>query len=107
MLMESITCTTNVCDCHMRSIQTVFSRKADNPTANVAGNQHWGHATSKDLFTWANQQIAIFPGSAVEGVFSGSAIVDVNNTSGMFVCITLLRELPKQLTSHSQIRIME
>ena len=59
----------------------------DNPTANVAGNQHWGHATSKDLFTWTNQQIAIFPGSAVEGVFSGSAIVDANNTSGMFVCI--------------------
>ncbi|KAF3009591.1 hypothetical protein E8E13_006549 [Curvularia kusanoi] len=55
-----------------------------NPTANVAGNQHWGHATSGDLFTWTNQQIAIFPGSAVEGVFSGSAVIDANNTSGMF-----------------------
>ncbi|KAJ4373604.1 Invertase [Didymella sp. IMI 355093] len=55
-----------------------------NPTANVAGNQHWGHATSTDLFTWTNQQIAIFPGSEDEGVFSGSAVIDSNNTSGMF-----------------------
>lgn len=56
----------------------------DNPTANVAGEQHWGHATSKDLYTWTNQQIAIFPGSEEEGIFSGSAVIDSNNTSGMF-----------------------
>lgn len=56
----------------------------DNPTANVAGEQHWGHATSKDLFTWINQQIAIFPGSEDEGIFSGSAVIDSNNTSGKF-----------------------
>lgn len=55
-----------------------------NPTANVAGNQHWGHATSDDLYTWTNQPIAIFPGGPTEGVFSGSAVVDVNNTSGFF-----------------------
>ncbi|UPX19873.1 Beta-fructofuranosidase [Ascochyta rabiei] len=55
-----------------------------NPTANIAGEQHWGHATSKDLFTWTNQQIALFPGSEDEGIFSGSAVVDNNNTSGMF-----------------------
>jgi beta-fructofuranosidase len=57
---------------------------SDNPTANIAGNQHWGHATSKDLYTWTNQPIAIFPGGPTEGVFSGSAVVDVNNTSGFF-----------------------
>lgn len=56
----------------------------DNPTANVAGNQHWGHATSNDLYTWINQPIALFPGGPTEGVFSGSAVIDVNNTSGMF-----------------------
>lgn len=56
----------------------------DNPTANVAGNQHWGHATSKDLLTWINQPIALFPGGPTEGIFSGSAVVDVNNTSGFF-----------------------
>ncbi|KAF2661776.1 glycoside hydrolase family 32 protein [Lophiostoma macrostomum CBS 122681] len=55
-----------------------------NPTAIVAGNQHWGHATSRDLYTWENQAIAIFPSGPTEGIFSGSAVVDVNNTSGFF-----------------------
>jgi beta-fructofuranosidase len=32
-----------------------------NPLTPVAGNQHWGHATSRDLYTWENQKIAIFP----------------------------------------------
>ncbi|KAF1959593.1 hypothetical protein CC80DRAFT_545039 [Byssothecium circinans] len=58
--------------------------RSNNPTANIAGNQHWGHATSRDLYTWTNQQIAIFPGSPTEGIFSGSAVVDSNNTSGFF-----------------------
>jgi beta-fructofuranosidase len=56
----------------------------DNPTAAVAGNQHWGHATSEDLYSWINQPIALFPGSPTEGIFSGSAVVDANNTSGFF-----------------------
>ncbi|KAI0628209.1 glycosyl hydrolase [Trametes polyzona] len=55
-----------------------------NPTANVAGNQHWGHATSRDLYHWINQPIAIFPPSNDSQIFSGSAVVDVNNTSGFF-----------------------
>ncbi|OJT04982.1 Invertase [Trametes pubescens] len=55
-----------------------------NPTATVAGNQHWGHATSRDLYHWINQPIAIFPPTSDSGVFSGSAVVDVNNTSGFF-----------------------
>ena len=50
----------------------------------MAGNQHWGHATSKDLYHWENQQIAIYPGAEGEGIFSGSAVIDVNNTSGFF-----------------------
>ena len=62
-----------------RLIETV-----DNPTAVVAGNQHWGHATSKDLYHWENQAIAIYPGAEGEGIFSGSAVIDVNNTSGFF-----------------------
>ncbi|KAI9724812.1 MAG: hypothetical protein M1812_000088 [Candelaria pacifica] len=55
-----------------------------NPTDIVAGNQHWGHATSADLYHWTNQPIAIFPGAEGEGIFSGSAVIDVNNTSGFF-----------------------
>ena len=55
-----------------------------NPTAPVAGNQHWGHATSKDLYTWTNHPPALSPEAEGEGIFSGSAILDVNNTSGFF-----------------------
>ena len=57
---------------------------SDNPTSTIAGNQHWGHATSRDLYRWENQKIAIFPANETEGIFTGSAIVDVNNTSGFF-----------------------
>lgn len=56
----------------------------DNPTQTVAGNQHWGHATSRDLYHWLNQPIAIYPGNSSQGIFSGSAVIDVNNTSGFF-----------------------
>ncbi|KAF3764167.1 family 32 glycoside hydrolase [Cryphonectria parasitica EP155] len=55
-----------------------------NPTGLAAGNQHWGHATSQDLYHWENQQIALFPPEEYVYVFSGSAVVDVNNTSGFF-----------------------
>lgn len=55
-----------------------------NPVQDVAGNQHWGHATSQDLYHWENQQIALFPPEETVYVFSGSAVVDVNNTSGFF-----------------------
>ncbi|KAM0385491.1 hypothetical protein ACHAPY_000027 [Fusarium culmorum] len=55
-----------------------------NPTALVAGNQHWGHATSKDLYHWVNQPIALFPPEKDTYVFSGSVVVDENNTSGFF-----------------------
>lgn len=55
-----------------------------NPTGLVAGNQHWGHATSRDLYHWENQPIALFPPEERVYVFSGSAVVDVNNTSGFF-----------------------
>ncbi|KAI1325374.1 glycosyl hydrolase [Xylariaceae sp. FL0255] len=46
--------------------------------------QHWGHATSQDLYHWTNQQIALFPPADLAYVYSGSAVVDVNNTSGFF-----------------------
>lgn len=55
-----------------------------NPTGTVAGNQHWGHATSKDLYHWVNQPIALFPPRKTQYIFSGSAITDPNNTSGFF-----------------------
>ncbi|ATY66193.1 beta-fructofuranosidase [Cordyceps militaris] len=55
-----------------------------NPTGIVAGNQHWGHATSDDLYHWVNQPIALFPPRKTQYIFSGSAVTDPNNTSGFF-----------------------
>ncbi|MEP3209180.1 MAG: glycoside hydrolase family 32 protein [Maribacter sp.] len=47
----------------------------------VWGPMHWGHATSKDLVRWEHQPIALFPDK--HGlIFSGSAVVDIANTSG-------------------------
>ncbi|KAG6027795.1 hypothetical protein E4U19_001797 [Claviceps sp. Clav32 group G5] len=55
-----------------------------NPTGLNAGNNHWGHATSQDLYHWTNQPIALFPPQHNLFVLSGSAVVDINNTSGFF-----------------------
>lgn len=55
-----------------------------NPTGLAAGNQHWGHATSADLYRWTNQPIALFPPEQRVYVFSGSCVVDADNTSGFF-----------------------
>ena len=55
-----------------------------NPSAPVAGFQHWLHATSKDAIHWENQPIAIAPKNESYGIFSGSCVVDANNTSGFF-----------------------
>ncbi|QDK81337.1 glycoside hydrolase family 32 protein [Spirosoma sp. KCTC 42546] len=51
------------------------------PDATVWGPMHWGHATSKDMVHWQEQPIALYPDS-LGYIFSGSAVVDVNNTSG-------------------------
>jgi fructan beta-fructosidase len=51
------------------------------PDSNVWGPMHWGHATSKDLAHWEHQPVALYPDS-LGYIFSGSAVVDSNNTSG-------------------------
>lgn len=47
----------------------------------VWGPMHWGHATSNDMIHWQHKPIALYPDE--HGlIFSGSAVVDKNNTSG-------------------------
>jgi fructan beta-fructosidase len=52
------------------------------PEGTVWGPMHWGHATSSDLVQWKEQPIALYPDS-IGMIFSGSAVLDKNNTSGL------------------------
>ena len=48
----------------------------------VWGPMHWGHATSEDLIHWEHQPIALYPDD-LGYIFSGSAVVDHKNSSGL------------------------
>ncbi len=50
------------------------------PDSTVWGPMHWGHAESTDLVNWDHLPIALYPDS-IGCIFSGGAVVDVNNTS--------------------------
>lgn len=53
-----------------------------NPVGAVWGNMHWGHAVSENLVSWKEVGIALFPDD-FGTMFSGSAIVDTENASGL------------------------
>lgn len=59
-----------------------------NPQGPDWGNMSWGHATSTDLMNWTEQPVAIGQtfndsGQSIEDIFSGSIVVDENNSSGL------------------------
>jgi levanase/fructan beta-fructosidase len=59
-----------------------------NPFENKWGHMSWGHATSKDLVHWKNFPVAIpeiVSKDTTTWIFSGSAVLDKNNTSGFGV----------------------
>jgi len=56
-----------------------------NPFENKWGHMSWGHATSPDLIKWKHLPVAIpeiVTPDTTTWIYSGSAVVDKNNTSG-------------------------
>ena len=53
----------------------------NNPFGNRWGHMSWGHAVSRDLLHWEHLPLALAEENGVM-IFSGSAVVDWNNTSG-------------------------
>jgi fructan beta-fructosidase len=52
------------------------------PDGNTWGPMHWGHAVSKNMVHWQHLPVALYPDS-LGYIFSGSAVVDHQNTSGL------------------------
>lgn len=53
-----------------------------NPLGLTSEHKSWGHAVSTDLVRWQHLPVALKDENGVE-IYSGSVVVDVNNTSGL------------------------
>ncbi len=54
-----------------------------NPYGVTPGNTHWGHCISRDLVHWEELEPAIEPDEEDGCIFSGSGVIDYQNTSGL------------------------
>jgi fructan beta-fructosidase len=54
-----------------------------NPQGNVWGHMSWGHAVSTDMVHWRNLPLAIAEEEGKYMIYSGSAVVDWRNSSGL------------------------
>lgn len=52
-----------------------------NPYGSKWQNLSWGHSTSRDLINWEHHPVTLEP-NGLGMIFSGSAVVDKNNTAG-------------------------
>lgn len=52
-----------------------------NPYGNDWGNMSWGHATTRDLMHWHEEETALYR-DHLGDIFSGSAVIDKDNTAG-------------------------
>ncbi|MBA3440614.1 MAG: glycoside hydrolase family 32 protein [Pyrinomonadaceae bacterium] len=53
-----------------------------NPFGNTWGHMSWGHAVSRDMVHWKHLPVALAEENGIM-IFSGSAVVDWNNSSGL------------------------
>ncbi|CAF2941950.1 unnamed protein product [Rotaria sp. Silwood2] len=53
------------------------------PLEPQAKNIHWGHAVSRDMIAWTDLPIALTPDDENTGIWSGSAVIDWNNVTGL------------------------
>jgi len=58
-----------------------------NPFGNRWGHMSWGHAVSTDLLHWKHLPVAI-PEEDTVAIFSGTAVMDKNNTTGFATTAT-------------------
>ena len=52
-----------------------------NPLEREWENMSWGHAVSRDLIRWEELPVVMYP-DKLGSIFSGTAVIDYNNTSG-------------------------
>ncbi|MBO4422912.1 MAG: GH32 C-terminal domain-containing protein, partial [Clostridia bacterium] len=59
------------------------NRPFDTGVEGLTGTTSWGHAVSKDLLHWEELPLAVMP-DELGMAWSGSAVIDADNTSGLF-----------------------